>query len=131
MPSSRPIDRLSEIVENCERILSYVADMDMTAYVADLKTKDAVERCLSRISEAAYKLGGYLDGFYPDVDWKGARGIGNLLRHQYDQIADADVWDGVINDVPRLYQAALMEIARLENSDKTKSNDDGSPSPPF
>jgi uncharacterized protein with HEPN domain len=131
MPSSRPVDRLNEIVENCERIMRYVADLDMKAYTKDLKTKDAVERCLSRISEAARKLGGYLDGFYPDANWKGARGIGNLLRHQYDQISDADVWDGVVNDVPRLHQAALAEIARLNPSLPEDNNDGGSPPTPF
>lgn len=114
MPSSRPVDRLREIVENCERIADYVRGMEFSGYCADPKTRDAVERCFSRISEAAYKLGSYLDDLYPEADWKGARGVGNLLRHQYDQISDADIWDGVTIDVPRLHEAALAEIARLE-----------------
>ncbi len=83
MPSSRPTERLQDIAENCERVLAYTADMDFAAYAADPKTRDAVERCLQRISEAACKLGAYLDALYPTVDWKGARG--------YRQSASASV----------------------------------------
>ncbi|WP_161539637.1 HepT-like ribonuclease domain-containing protein [Paramagnetospirillum kuznetsovii] len=114
MPSSRPLDRLGEVADNCERIQRYIGDMDFAAYAADQKTKDAVERCLQRISEAATKLGHSLDALYPEVNWKGARGIGNPLRHQYDQIHDADIWDGIVNDIPQLYHAAMAEIARLK-----------------
>ncbi len=112
MPSSRPLDRLQEVANNCERIMDDVVGLNLAAYSTDQKTKDAVERCLSRISEAAYKLGNYLDGLYPAADRKGARGIGNLLRHQYDQISDADVWESVTCDIPSLHRSALEEIAR-------------------
>jgi uncharacterized protein with HEPN domain len=80
--------------------------MDFTTYAGDSKTRDAVERCFQRISEAACKLGPYLDTLCPTIDWKGARGIGNPLRHRYDQISAADLWDGIVNDVPGLYRWA-------------------------
>jgi len=57
MPSSRPIDRLRDIMANCERIERHIAGMKFAAYSRDEKTRDAVERCLQRISEAACKLG--------------------------------------------------------------------------
>ena len=46
MPSSRPLDRLHDIVANCERIERHVAGMDFAAHSRDEKTRDAVERCL-------------------------------------------------------------------------------------
>jgi len=116
MPSSRPVDRLRDVIDNCEAILEYTQGMSLQTYSGDRKTKDAVERCLSRISEAAYKLGDYLDATYSDVDWKGARGIGNLLRHQYDKIGDSDIWDAVCHDIPLLLKSALVEVIRLEGS---------------
>ena len=124
MPSSRPLDRLYEIIDNCERILTHVGEMSFSAYAADIKTKDAVERCLSRISEAAYKLGNYLDDLYPDTDWKGARGVGNKLRHGYDEIIDADIWDAVVNDIPNLRQSASDEITRLETKISVDEHND-------
>ncbi len=113
MPSSRPVDRLRDIVANCERILRYTEGMDFDAYIADERTMDAVERCLQRISEACYKLGGTLDTLSPDVPWRAARGIGNILRHKYDQIAEPEIWASVRQDIPILLAGARRELARL------------------
>lgn len=66
------------------------------------------------ISEAAYKLGSYLDALYPEARWKATRGVGNLLRHQYDCISDREIWEGVVQTLPGIRDAALAEIARLE-----------------
>ena len=116
MPSSRPIDRLRDIVDNCERIKRHIAGMDLEAYSRDEKIRDAVERCLQRSSEAAYKLGNYLDGLYSGARWKATRGVGNPLRHQYDKISDAEIWDGVLQTLPAIRQSAIAEIHRLEAS---------------
>jgi uncharacterized protein with HEPN domain len=57
LSSSRPIDRFSDIIRNIDAIASYIAGMDQNAFLSDSKTCDATERCLSRISEAASKIG--------------------------------------------------------------------------
>ena len=116
MPSSKLLDRLGDVVENCERIARHVTGMSRNAYFADEKTIDAVERCLQRISEAAYKLGPYLDSLYPDAPWKQARGIGNILRHKYDQVTEDLIWASIEADLPRLRKSALQEIERLKKS---------------
>ena len=116
MPSSKRLDRLSDVVANCERIARHVAGMSRDAYFADEKTIDAVERCLQRISEAAYKLGSYLDEIYPDTPWKNARGIRNILRHKYDQVTEDLIWASIEEDIPRLRKSALREIGRLKKS---------------
>lgn len=89
MPSDRPLDRLREIVANCDSILGYTAGMDFEGYASGPQmVRDAVERCFQRISEAACKLGRYLD--------------------------DLAIWYGISEDVPKLRQAALAEIRRQE-----------------
>lgn len=87
--------------------------MSLDAYLGDEKTLDAVERCLQRLSEAAQKLGPYLDGLYPDAPWKAARGIGNILRHKYDEVASEVIWTAIGRDLPRLRASAVREIERL------------------
>jgi uncharacterized protein with HEPN domain len=114
MPSDRPIERLQDIIGNCDSILEYTAGMDLDGYMnAPKMVRDAVERCFQRISEAAYKLGDYLDALYPEADWRGFRGVGNILRHQYDEVENPTIWFGVIEDVPKIRQSALNELARL------------------
>ena len=94
--------------------------MSREAYLADEKTIDAVERCLQRISEAASRLGPYVDDIYPEAPWKDARGIGNILRRKYDQITEDLIWARIEGNIPRLRKSALQEIERLK-----KSEDDG------
>jgi uncharacterized protein with HEPN domain len=117
LPSSKRLDRLTDIVDNCKRIARHVAGMSRDQYLADEKTIDAVERCLQRISEAAYKLGPYLDDIYPDAPWKDARGIGNILRHKYDHVTEDLIWASIEGDIQRLRQSALQEIERLKKSE--------------
>jgi uncharacterized protein with HEPN domain len=124
LASDKPIDRLRDVIENCDRIARHIAGMSRDAYTADEKTVDAVERCLQRISEAAQKLGGYLDQHYPDAPWKAARGIGNILRHKYDEVTDDSIWGAIENHLPRLRAAAVQEIERLRSlqSDDARGN---------
>lgn len=108
------MDRLGDIIDNCERIARHIVGMTRDDYRRDEKTMDAVERCLQRISEAASKLGSYLDEMQPDVPWKQARGIGNILRHKYDEVTDDLIWRSIEDDIPRLLNGARREIERLQ-----------------
>ena len=58
MPSRHdPAASLADILENLERIEDYVAGLDREAFGGDTLRRDAVERCLERICEAAFRLG--------------------------------------------------------------------------
>jgi len=64
----------------------------------DALVRSAVERQLLVISEAAVRLHkldpAIASRLAPETDWSGIRGIGNFLRHRYD-----DLDTGVILDV--------------------------------
>ncbi|MGB3874449.1 MAG: HepT-like ribonuclease domain-containing protein [Shinella zoogloeoides] len=70
LPSSRPKTRLLDIAENAQTILEYTAGMDRDAFEKDRRTRDATERCLSRISEAAVKLGAQAEAMLPQHPWR-------------------------------------------------------------
>lgn len=116
MPSERPLKRLQDIVENCNRVLQYTDGLTAQTYATNVMTSDAVERCLQRISEAAMKLGGYLDTTYPDVPWKKMRAMGNVLRHRYEEVMAEITWRTATVEVPRFRASALLEIERLSRS---------------
>jgi uncharacterized protein with HEPN domain len=40
------------------------------------------------VSEAAATLRGQIETLEPGIKWAGVRGIGNLIRHNYDGIND-------------------------------------------
>lgn len=114
MPSSRPTDRLRDVIANCDRIADYVTDMTLETFLADSRTVDAVLYCLVRISEAAAKLGNELDIRYPGAPWRETRGIGNILRHRYEDVLETLIWESVLHDLPKLRASAEAELNRLE-----------------
>jgi uncharacterized protein with HEPN domain len=68
MPSKRPGQRLCDIVENADLIVEFTAAMSFDQYLADARTRLAVERCLSIIAEAARKLGTEAETRCPEFD---------------------------------------------------------------
>jgi uncharacterized protein with HEPN domain len=45
-------------------------------------------------------------GDYPEIDKKGYRGMGNILRHSYHRVNDEIVWSTVKEDLPALKNLA-------------------------
>jgi uncharacterized protein with HEPN domain len=74
---------------------------------AENEFHDAVERRLSIISEAAAKLGTIAEQFEPDIPWNSIRGIGNVLRHAYDDVSDDIVRAVIAIRLPQLKEACL------------------------
>lgn len=117
MPSSRPFARIEDILENARAALDYTRGMTQADYLADRKTQDACERCLSRLSEAAVKLGAFAEERLPHHKWSGIRGIGNILRHDYDRVETVNIWDVITRDLPALVadiEALLRSVPDTE-----------------
>lgn len=107
---------LTRIIENIDRIRQHVQGYDQEAYVRNIKTKDAVERCLHRIADATYRLGNSFDGRHPQVAWQGIRELRDLLGHDDQTTVDAAVWRTVVSDLPPLEEACHAELKRLSVS---------------
>jgi uncharacterized protein with HEPN domain len=93
--------------------MGYVAGMGLEAFAADGKTRDAVERCLERISGAAVKLGDLAPELLPDQPWRDIRGLGNRLRHEYHAIRSEVIWSIVQRDLPPLRRACEGAIEAI------------------
>ncbi len=89
--------------------------MDLAAFLAHESTIYAVQYPLPIISEAARKLGAQAELLAPDQPWDSIRSIGNVLRHQYDDVGPDVIWWIVQRDLAALEAAARK--ARLVPSD--------------
>lgn len=117
MPSKHdPAGSLADIIENAERIETYLADMDRQLFERDGKTRDAVERCLERICEAAHRLGGRAAELMPSQPWGDIRGLGNRLRHAYDRLDLDSLWNTVRDRLPALAADARQALMQLQGS---------------
>jgi uncharacterized protein with HEPN domain len=119
LPSKNPVQRFEDILDNVRLIKDYTRGGSYDSYLADRKTRDAVERCLTRISEAASKLESSAEALIPDQPWSEIRGIGNIIRHEYDSIDPLIIWNIVSRELDNLrtaVEAALEKLRRQSNT---------------
>ncbi len=123
MPSSKPARRFEDILENARAIERYTEGMDMRGFVADAKTRDAVERCLERMSEAAAKLGETAPELAPEQPWQQIRSLGNRIRHEYDRLRAERLWEIVKDDLPSLRAACELALEKLGDREPARSRE--------
>jgi uncharacterized protein with HEPN domain len=113
LPSDKPLIRLNDILENIDRIHRHTKGYDFDRFAADTRCQDAVERCLLRISEAARKLADLLEELAPGQPWSDVRAVGNVLRHEYDAVDPAVIWQIVEKDLVPVRRAVEKAIRDL------------------
>jgi len=123
VPSRRPGVRFQDILENVQLIRDYLTGMDRAAFENDRRTRDAVERCLERISEAAAKLGAEAERLAPGPPWQAVRSFGNIMRHAYDQVDATRIWEIVTRDLPVLESAASAALRELDDDEPRREEE--------
>lgn len=88
--------------------------MDFPAYESDFRTRKAVERCIEIISEASRHVPEAEKDRFSDVPWRSIAGVGNVLRHEYQRVADEVIWRTATRSLPELRRvvAAMIEDHR-------------------
>lgn len=93
---------LQDVAESCDKILRFTAGLSQSDLIGDEKTYDAVVRNLEIIGEAAKHIGEDLRRQMPDIEWRKAAGLRDMLAHAYFGIDNDILWDVVQNKVPQL-----------------------------
>jgi len=115
LPSKDPGKRVADILGAIERINVYVAAIGGVDALMrkDRLHRDAVERQLLILAEAATKLRGQVEELEPGIDWHAIRGIGNFIRHDYDGIETEIISRVLTTELAPLGEACLRLQARF------------------
>ncbi|MDP0498969.1 MAG: DUF86 domain-containing protein [Verrucomicrobiota bacterium JB022] len=98
-------DLIDDVLEAHERISSFVSGYSFADYVADEKTRLAVERCLEIMSEALTRMARIDPGVEVAVrDYRDMRSFRNILVHDYGRVDDRIVWTVLHDHLPRLVE---------------------------
>ena len=94
---------LFDIYQAIEEIESFFAEkpMQFQDYIADVKTKRAVERDLEIIGEAVNRIVKEDKNFRIE-NAKKIIGTRNRIIHGYDTISDDLIWSILVNQLPKL-----------------------------
>src|SRR4051812_46192809 len=96
-------------------VAELIAGMDLDAYRADMRTRRAVERCIEIVSEASRHIPESDKVLFPTVPWPDIAAIGNILRHEYQRVADPVIWRTASRSLPELRPVVLQLIEQVES----------------
>ncbi len=115
MLSNKARQALFDIRDNGELAREFVAGLSFEEFERDRRTFYAATRALEIISEAARRLPSELRDRHPHLPWRAIMGVGNVYRHNYENVAEEQVWRTIRDGVPALLAAVTGEIGRLED----------------
>lgn len=126
MSQNRLSDYLDHMQQAAADACSFVEGLGKDDFLEDKRTQQAVIMSLIIIGEAATKIMDGHPGFiedYPEVPWRGMRGMRNRIAHGYFDINLDVVWDTVKTALPALLNqlsAVRQDVQRDEGSDETR-----------
>jgi uncharacterized protein with HEPN domain len=115
MLSSKARMALFDIRDNGKFAQDFIGGLSFDDFQKDRRTFHAVTRALEIVSEAARRLPPELHARHPDLPWRKITGVGNVYRHNYENVAEQQVWLTVHDYLPALLVAVDMEIEKLDD----------------
>ena len=117
MVTRSPAARLTDIVEASELIRHDMEGVTLDAFKPDIHKRWFVERGIEIISEASRRLPDDLKARHPQIPWQKVAGIGNVLRHNYEDVAAPIMWKLVQDDLPALEAVCREELAQAREKE--------------
>ena len=117
MRSEKTHQALIDIRDNIARARRFVHGLDRAGFLADDKSFYAVSRCLEIISEASRRLPAELRERHASLPWKQIMGLGNVYRHNYDNVEEQMAWSTVQRDLAPLLAVVEEELVAFGAGD--------------
>jgi uncharacterized protein with HEPN domain len=111
MPKRSVTLRLDDMIEAMARVREVLGDLPLEALEADWQRQWLMQRGIEIISEASRHLPQAMKTRHPGIPWTKVAGIGNVLRHGYEDVAAPILWKLVREDLPALEQVCREELA--------------------
>lgn len=106
--------RLWDIWQACRRIIAFTEDLDEVGFNQSPLHQDAVIRNIEIIGEAAKHLPDEMTARFPNVDWRNAKAMRNVVAHGYFAVDLSTIWLTATRDAPVLEAAIRAEALRIE-----------------
>lgn len=93
---------LIHIMESIEKIETYLAGLDFSAFMENTLVQDAVLRNLQVLAESTQRLSEDFKSHHPEIEWYKIAGLRNILVHDYLGIDLETVWTVAANKLLEL-----------------------------
>jgi uncharacterized protein with HEPN domain len=112
-PSANPIARLRHMLDEAEAIQEATRGLTFEAFRDTWTVRRAVEHGLLIITEASKSLPSELKAGQPAIPWTRIESLGNVLRHEYQDIDPKALWRIVHDQLPALMVTVRTMLAKL------------------
>ncbi len=116
MQSSKNVFRLEHVLESIDKIESVTKHISDEQFTKDWIIQDAVIRNLEVIGEAINNVDEELKKKWPGVPWAEAKGIRNILIHEYFRVNPKEVWATVKENLPKLKKQITKILQDIVNN---------------
>lgn len=105
---------LHDILEAIERVDQISSGKTLAEFEQSWQLRWLVQRAIEVISEASRAIPPEFTDTRLEIPWLQVRGIGNVLRHEYQGLSDPIIWRVVTDELPRLKLAIQAIDASLD-----------------
>ena len=103
----RNLLRIDDMLAAIDVVETVLRETGGTVRQSDRVRVFAIERAFEIVSEASRRLDDDLRASEPGIPWSDIAGIGNILRHDYDDVNFALLMGTATDDLPLLRSALL------------------------
>lgn len=103
-PDDQDMARLWDMLDAAQAILDFVHGMSFGDFLDDRRTRNAVERNLEIIGEAARGVSPELRVSQPDIPWTSIIGLRNIIAHEYGELLHDRIWEIGVRRLPSLVE---------------------------
>lgn len=111
---------LTDIIESCVKVETYLAGLSFEEFQKDSRTADAVVRNLEIIGEAVKSLPEDIKQSEPNIEWQKISRFRDLIAHHYFDIDFERVWSvstTKLGDLQIAVRALLQIVSEREASE--------------
>ena len=95
------LNRLEHMIDACNKIIQFTA-VDYSVYENSEEKQAAVARYFEILGEAANKISDDLKKQHPNIPWRVATCLRNILIHDYVKVDYSELWKTAKEDIPSM-----------------------------
>lgn len=107
------IQRIDGVLKQINHVQEELGSVSFEDFLKQKYVPEAVSFSVSQVGERMNKLEELLGNIYPDLPWKAARRMRNIIVHDYDNVRFDEVYSTATKDLPVLKQKLLDIKAEL------------------
>ncbi len=117
-PDDKDMALFWDMLDAARAAVEFTNDLQYDAFINERKTRNAVERNLEILGEAARRISQSARENHPEIPWRSMIGLRNVLTHEYGEIRYEVLWRVCRDEL----QTLIRQLQALGADDITTDN---------